>query len=338
MVLDCWDNQFMLSTSARLLRLLSLLQTRRDWPGQDLAVRLEVDVRTVRRDIDRLRTLGYQVHSVSGTAGGYRLGPGADVPPLLLDDEEAVAVAVGLRSAAGGTVAGIEESSVRALAKLEQVLPSRLRQRVATLERAMVAIPPRGRVTVDAAALTAISDAIRASQTLRFGYVSHHETASFRTVEPHRLVVWGRMWYLVGWDIDRTDWRTFRVDRISLRTPNGPRFTPRDPPDGDVAAYLRRTMGFDMWPYRCRVTLRAPATQITGRVEGIVTPIDDQTCRLELASDSFDLVALVIGMLDVDFQVESPRELADHLRKLSHRFTNAAAAVIGTRGTPRARP
>jgi predicted DNA-binding transcriptional regulator YafY len=314
----------MLETPARLLRLLSFLQMHRDWSGTELAERLNVTTRTVRRDVERLRELGYPVHATMGPVGGYRLEAGASLPPLLLDDDEAVAVTVGLHTGAVSSVAGIEEASLRALTKLEQVLPSRLRHRVTALENAMVAIPLRGGPTVDAAVLTAVSAAIRAPETLRFDYVSHHGTESRRTVEPHRLVSWGRKWYLVGWDVDRTNWRTFRVDRMSLRTPNGPRFTHREPPDGDVAAYLRRTISHDIWPYRSRLRVHAPASRITGRVDGIVTPVDDHTCLLELASDSLNLVSLVVGMLDVDFDVESPPELAQHLRKLSDRLANAA--------------
>lgn len=313
----------MSDTAARLLRLLGLLQSRRDWTATALADRLDVTTRTVRRDVDRLRQLGYPVHAAMGPAGGYRLGSGASLPPLLLDDQEAVAVALGLRTAAVGTVAGMDEVSRRALAKLERVLPSRLRHRVNSLERAMVAVPARGSASVDPAVLTGIAAAIRACEVLRVDYVNHHGAQSRRTLEPHRLVVWGHKWYLVGWDRERADWRTFRVDRLSLRTPGGPRFTPREPPDGDVAAYLRRTIGFEMWPYRCRVKLHCPAAQITGRVDGVITPIDDHTCLLELASDSFDLAALVVGMLDVDFEVEHPPELAQHLHKLSHRFAAA---------------
>jgi predicted DNA-binding transcriptional regulator YafY len=318
----------MLDTPARLFRLLSLLQMPRDWSGTDLAGRLGVTTRTVRRDIDRLRELGYPVDATMGPIGGYRLAAGTTLPPLLLDDDEAVAVVVGLHTAAVSGVTGIAETSLRALMKIEQMLPSRLRHRITALERAMLAIPPR-RVgpMIDAAALTAISAAIRSAETLHFGYVDHHTTASQRTVEPHRLVAWGRKWYLVGWDVDRDDWRTFRIDRMSLRTPNGPRFTRREPPDGDVAAYLRRTIGHDLWPYRCRVRVHAPAAQITGRVDGIVTPIDDHTCRLELASDSLDLAALVVGLLNVAFDVESPPELAEHLRALSNRFATAAAVI-----------
>jgi predicted DNA-binding transcriptional regulator YafY len=315
----------MSDTPARLLRLLSLLQTCRDWSGTELAARLEVTTRTVRRDVERLRKLGYPVDTSMGPIGGYRLAAGTSLPPLLLDAEEAVAVTVGLRTAAASSVAGIEDASVRALAKLEQVLPARLRHRVSALESAMVAIPPRDHPTVAADLLVAVSTAIRASETLRFDYVSHQGTPSRRTVEPHRLVSWGRKWYLVGWDVERSNWRTFRADRISLRIPNGPRFTHREPPDGDVAAYLRRTIGRDIWPYRSGLRLHAPASQVTGRVDGVVTPIDEHTCLLEMASDSLDLVAILVAILDIDFDVESPPELVQHLRKLANRFTTAAA-------------
>ncbi|WP_433338976.1 helix-turn-helix transcriptional regulator [Spirillospora sp. CA-294931] len=315
----------MLETSARLLRLLSLLQTHRDWSGRELAERLGVTTRTVRRDVDRLRELGYPVHAAMGALGGYRLGAGASLPPLLLDDDEAVAVTVGLQGAASGGVEGIEEASLRALNKVEQVLPSRLRQRVGALGGAMVTMPARpGGPSVTADLLTTLSAAIRAAETLRFEYVRHDGTPSVREVEPHRLVSWGRRWYLLGWDTGRDDWRTFRADRISPRTPNGPRFTHRDPPDGDVTAFMRRTMGFEMWPHRVRLLLHAPAEEMAARVDGVVTPVDDGTCRVELATESFDLVALVVGLLGVGFEVESPPELADHLRVLAERFSAAA--------------
>ncbi|MFF1611178.1 helix-turn-helix transcriptional regulator [Amycolatopsis sp. NPDC058278] len=307
----------MRETSGRLLRLLSLLQAHRDWPGTELADRLGVTTRTVRRDVDRLRSLGYPVHAAMGPAGGYRLGAGAELPPLLLDDDEAVAVTIALHTS------GSEEASLRALSKLSRVLPSRLRHRVAALEASMLALPVRG-PEVAAAVLTQVSATIRAAETLRFDYVSHDGTSSHRTVEPHRLVSWGRRWYLVGWDTGRADWRTFRADRLSLRTPNGPRFAHRDPPDGDLTAYLTRTMGREMRPYRAVLKLHAPATAVADRVEGEVTPIDSRSCRLELASDSWDIVAFVVGMLDVPFEVESPPELTERLEVLSTRY---AAAV-----------
>ena len=311
--------------SARLLRLLALLQTHRDWSGTELAARLGVTPRTVRRYIERLRELGYPVHASLGTGGGYRLAAGASVPPLLLDDEQAVAVAVGLRVGAVSPVAGLDEASLRALDLVERLLPTRLRHRVTTLAAAVVAMPPRdaGTAEVTVEVLTAVSTAIQNAESLRFDYVDHHGTATRRVVEPHRLVAWGRRWYLVGWDVQRADWRTFRVDRIRPRTPNGPRFTPRQPPDGDVTAYLRRTMGHEMWPYRARLTLHAPASAVAGRVDGIVTPIDDTSCRLELATDSWAVVVLVLAMLDVDFTVESPPELAEYLRELGGRFAAA---------------
>jgi predicted DNA-binding transcriptional regulator YafY len=306
----------MRETPGRLLRLLSLLQMHRDWPGTELAERLGVTTRTVRRDVDRLRELGYPVHAVMGPVGGYRLGAGAELPPLLLDDDEAVAVTIALHTS------GSEEASQRALSKLSRVLPSRLRHRVAALEASLLSLPVRGPV-VDPMVLTAASAAIRVAETLRFDYVSHDGSSSRRSVEPHRLVSWGRRWYLVGWDTGREDWRTFRADRLTLRTPNGPRFTHREPPDGDLTAYLTRTMGRDMWPYRARLKIHAPASELAGRVDGEVTPIDARTCRLELASDSYDIVAFVVGLLDVAFEVESPPELAERLRVLSARYADA---------------
>jgi len=314
------------TTPARLLRLLSLLQVHRDWTGTELAERLGVTTRTIRRDVERLRELGYPVHALMGPAGGYRLGAGAELPPLLLDDDEAVAVTLGLQANATGAVAGIGETSLRALAKVQQVLPARLCHRVDALRGAVVAMPPRydPGPAVDVGSLTVIATAIRAAETLRFDYRSHTGDATRRTVEPHRLAHWTRKWYLLGWDTDRADWRTFRVDRISLRTPNGPRFTHRPPPDGDVIAYLRRSMGLAMWPHRSVIRVHAPAADLAGRVEGIVTPIDEHTSRLEIGSDTYALVALVVGMLDVEFEVESPTELATYLQALAGRFTRAA--------------
>src|SRR5215217_7927618 len=238
-----------MDTSERLLKLLSLLQARPDWTGPELAERLEVSGRTVRNDVERLRRLGYPVQASPGVGGGYRLGAGAALPPLLLDDEEAVAVAVGLRTAAGGGVAGIEETSLRALVKLEQVLPSRLRHRVNALHSAMAAVQGGG-PTLDAEVLTAIAAAIRDRQRLRFDYRLHGGSAGVRDVEPHRVVSWGRRWYLVAFDADRQDWRTFRVDRVVPRAPTGPRFTPRRVPGGDVTAYVERTVGRATWRYR----------------------------------------------------------------------------------------
>lgn len=219
----------MLDTSVRLLRLLSLLQVRRDWSGAELSRRLEVTTRTVRNDVERLRILGYEVSSSTGVTGGYRLGAGSAVPPLLLDDEEAVAVGVGLAAAAAGSVSGIEESSLRALTKLEQSLPSRLRHRLDALRRVTVSAVGLG-PTVDAQTLATVAGACRDREQLRFDYEARTGETSVRRVEPHRLVYTGRRWYLLAWDTGRQDWRTFRTDRIQPRLPTGPRFAAREPP------------------------------------------------------------------------------------------------------------
>ena len=270
-----------METSARLLRLLSLLSMQRDWSGADLAERLDVDVRTVRRDIDKLRSLEYPVHSTSGTAGGYRLCAGAALPPLLLDDEEAVAVAVGLRGAAVGTVAGIEETSVRALLKLEQVLPSRLRRRINALQSLTVSLTGAG-PTVDPQTLTTIAAACRDHERLCFAYRSHDGTASTRIVEPHRLVHTPRRWYLLAWDTGREDWRTLRVDRIENTPSAGPRFTPRPPPAEDVAGYVSQAVASAPYRYRARILLHTSADQAAHSVSptvGRIEAIGRASCR-----------------------------------------------------------
>jgi predicted DNA-binding transcriptional regulator YafY len=315
----------MRETSARLLRLLSLLQTQRDWTGPLLAARLGVSTRTVRADIERLRSLGYPVQSTPGVGGGYRLGAGAALPPLLLDDDEAVAVAIGLRTCAGGSVAGIEETSVRALAKLEQVLPSRLRHRVRAVHRATVAVPGTG-PTVDADVLTALAAAIRASERLRFDYADHGGATSRRDAEPHRLVTWGRRWYLVAWDNDRADWRTFRVDRLARPVPTG-RFTPRGLPDGDVATLVQRGVGAATWRHRARVLVQSPAEQVGRRLPPAVSvePVDADSCVVDVGSDSPHALALHLGLLDVDFEVLDDPELAAAFGRLADRYRRAAS-------------
>ncbi|GAA1099084.1 YafY family protein [Kitasatospora arboriphila] len=315
----------MLETSARLLRLLSLLQVRRDWSGADLAGRLGVDVRTVRRDVDKLRGLGYPVDSTPGTAGGYRLGAGAEMPPLLLDDDEAVAVAVGLRTAAGGTVSGIEESSVRALAKLLQVMPSRLRHRVDALADATVAMPGNGPV-VQAEVLTAIAAACRAHERLRFDYRTHDGEESRRGAEPHRLVHSGTRWYLVAWDTARADWRNFRVDRITLRPPHGPRFVPREPPEQDVRRWASWEVAVGQYRYQARCTVHAPAEEVVTRTtptSAVVEPIDGRSCTLRAGSNSLDGLALHLALLGYRFTVHEPPELVAHVAALADRLHGA---------------
>ncbi|WP_069162549.1 helix-turn-helix transcriptional regulator [Nocardia altamirensis] len=316
----------MLETSARLLRLLSLLQLPRDWTGPALAERLEVSTRTVRTDIERLRTLGYPVHATPGVAGGYRLGAGSALPPLLLDDDEAVAVAVGLATAANGAVTGIEETSMRALVKLQQVLPARLRHRVEALTSATMHLPGIGRPTVDASTLTTIAGAIRVSERLRFDYETHSGTASRRDVEPHRLVHWRGHWYLVAWDPARDDWRTFRVDRITPKTPNGPRFTQRVVPEADIAERVQGGVGSATWRYRAQVRMAAPASEIRAKMPAAVTvePDGPEHCVVQVGSDSPQLLTLYLGLADVDFEVIDNPELADELLATAERFRRAA--------------
>ncbi|TDB76278.1 YafY family protein [Micromonospora sp. KC723] len=323
----------MLDTSARLLRLLSLLQSPRDWTGPQLAERLGVTTRTIRNDVERLRSLGYPVAATPGVAGGYRLGAGANLPPLLLDDDEAVAVAAGLRTAAGGTITGIEETSVRALTKLEQVLPARLRHRINTLAAVTVPMPGSG-PTVAADTLTAVAAACRDHQRLRFDYQSHDGGTSIRVTEPHRLVHTGRRWYLVAWDLDRAGWRTFRADRLTPHVPTGPRFTPRQPPGGDLTGYVARGLGAATWRYRARVTVRAPAETIAARLPPAVQvePVDEHTCVVVAGSDTPHMLATYLGMLDADFHFnanEAP-ELAEHLHRLADRYQRAPQKALHT--------
>jgi predicted DNA-binding transcriptional regulator YafY len=311
-----------LGTSARLLRLLSLLQTRRDWTGPELGERLGVTARTVRRDVDRLRELGYPVHATPGAAGGYRLGAGASLPPLLLEDDEAVAVAVGLRmAAAGGTVAGMAESSVQALAKLEQVLPARLRSRVTALSAATESVTEPGPV-VDAELLTVVAGACRDRMRTRFRYRDHGGAESRRTAEPHRLVCTARRWYLVAWDTDRADWRTFRLDRISDPVAAGPRFAPRELPEG-AAERVARGVSTRAFRYRARVTLRTPAEQVTGWASPTfvqVEPVDEGSCILRTGANSLDDLVSRLTCFGVDFEVHEPPELVAHLRTVAARL------------------
>ncbi|TJZ43450.1 YafY family transcriptional regulator [Streptomyces piniterrae] len=317
----------MLDTSARLLRLLSLLQAHRDWSGADLADRLGVTPRTVRRDVDRLRELGYPVHSTPGTAGGYRLGAGAELPPLLLDDEEAVAVAVGLRTAAAGGVEGIEETSVRALAKLEQVLPHRLQRRVAALNAftvPMLGTPRDSRV--DADTLSELAHACRDSHRLRFEYAAHDGTLSRRTVEPHRLVSARRCWYLVAWDVDRADWRTFRADRITPTPPHGPRFTPRTPPAEDLAAYVSEGVSTRAYADRATVLLRVPLAEAADRVSpyaGVLEAVDEHSCLLRTGAHGLDAMVIHIVLLGFDFEIREPPELRDRVREVRDLLSRA---------------
>jgi predicted DNA-binding transcriptional regulator YafY len=315
-------------TSSRLLSLLSLLQTRRDWSGSELAERLGVSGRTIRRDVDRLRELGYPIDAVSGPAGGYRLRAGAAMPPLLLEDDEAVAIAVGLRAAAGAAITGIEETSVRALVKLEQILPSRLRRRVRALQSATVTLSfAPGSAPIDPETLTLIAGACRDRERLRFAYVGRDGAESRRYVEPHSLVSVGHRWYLVGWDRDREDWRTFRVDRLSSPFCDATRFEPRTVPGGDAAAFVAANMSTAPLRYQARLRMRAPAAVVRAAVPrwGVeIRALDASSCELLAGDDSLDWLVARLGMLRFEFSVVAPEELRERLREVAERFRAAA--------------
>ncbi|MEU1122795.1 transcriptional regulator [Streptomyces sp. NPDC005899] len=320
----------MTDTSARLLKLLSLLQTPREWPGRELAERLDVTPRTIRRDIDRLRDLGYPVEASRGSVGGYRLVAGSAMPPLLLDDEEAVAIAVGLRAGAGHAIEGVDEASVRALAKLEQVLPSRLRHRVSSLQNATVPLTRGDGSTIDPRTLTTIASAVTGRERLRFAYRSGDGTASRRQTEPYRLVSTGSRWYLVAYDMDREDWRTFRVDRVSEPFPTGSRFTPRDLPTGSTAEFFARSMSRAQNDLHIDVTFRAPAGFVTARLPshlGAVEATGEDSCRLRtVSSDSLEWVALRLALVDCEFEAHGPVQLVEYLDGLGSRLTRASSA------------
>ena len=318
----------MIETSARLLALLSLLQMRREWTGSELADRLEVGPRTIRRDIDKLRSLGYPVEAAPGVAGGYRLGAGGELPPLLLDDQEAIAVAVGLRTAAAGQVAGIEETSVRALAKLEQILPERLRRRVSALSHATSAFALDG-PRIDPDVLAGLAGACRDSLRVRFGYLTGDERATRRIVDPTAVVYSGYRWYLVAFDLDRDDWRTFRLDRITSQIRGDGRAQRRTVPGGDPAAYVqrqlrgRRTGEQDAVPGQLRVA--APAEQIRARIPARQATVeaDGADACVVTSTGPWSRAFLVwAALLDADLEILGPPEMA------------AAAAVVAARLTP----
>ncbi|OLF07050.1 helix-turn-helix transcriptional regulator [Actinophytocola xanthii] len=315
-------------TSARLLALLSLLQARRDWPGALLAERLGVSPRTVRRDVDRLRELGYPIVTAKGPDGGYRLGAGTQLPPLLFDDEQAVALAVALQLATT-TGAGIEEAAARALNTVRQVMPARLRHRIDTFQ--VTPVHRSATPQTDSAVLLAIAGAVHAREVLRFDYAAATPGPP-RRVEPHHLVSWGGRWYLVAWDLDRDDWRTFRADRITPRIPTGPRFDPRDVPGGIATFVASRFSGSDGsggWPCRGEVILDLPAAEVSPFVgDGVVEALGPDRCRLVLGSWSWPALASAVGRFDADIEVVGPTELRDAFAHLARRFASAAARTL----------
>jgi predicted DNA-binding transcriptional regulator YafY len=323
--------EIMPKTSARLLSLLSLLQARRDWPGPLLAERLDISPRTVRRDVDRLRELGYPITAFKGPDGGYRLDAGSELPPLLFDDEQAVALAVALQIATTAG-AGIEEAAVRALNTVRQVMPARLRHQIDILQVTAVERPSnRPTPQVGSEVLMALGAAVHAREVLRFDYASPSggDGNPPRRAEPHHLVTWGGRWYLVAWDLDRADWRTFRADRITPRTPTGPRFTPRELPGGDVSAFVAgRFWGFDGagdWPCRGEVILDLPAAAVSRYThDGVVEELGPDRCRLVQGSWSWLGLAATIGRFDADIEVVGPSELKDAFAHLARRYANAS--------------
>ncbi|MFC8586669.1 helix-turn-helix transcriptional regulator [Streptomyces sp. NPDC057217] len=321
----------MTDTPARLLHLLSLLQTPREWPGSELAERLSVSPRTIRRDIDRLRDLGYPVEATLGAVGGYRLVAGTAMPPLLLDDEEAVAIAVGLRAGAGHAIEGVEEASVRALAKLEQVLPARLRHRVSTLQNATIPLTRGDGATVAPATLTALAGAVTGREKLRFGYRAGDGAETKRLVEPYRLVSTGHRWYLVAYDLGREDWRTFRVDRVSDPLATGARFAPRELPAGDAAQLLARSMARSQPELDLDVSFEAPADFVTARLPSHLAPAPagPAACRLRArTADSVEWLALRLALVDAPFTVHGPEPLRAYVEDLAGRL----AAAVPARG------
>ncbi|MEV5598281.1 WYL domain-containing protein [Streptomyces sp. NPDC052496] len=375
----------MQKTSARLLSLLSLLQARRDWPGALLAERLDVSPRTVRRDVDRLRELGYPIASTKGPDGGYRLDAGSELPPLLFDDEQAVALAVALRIATANG-AGVEDAAARALHTVRQVMPARLRRRIDSLQVTTVERPvARPNPPVGSGVLMALGAAVHAREVLRFDYVyapvsppggsgavpggsgavpggsgtalngsgtapdgsgtapdglaTVPEAAGPvppRRVEPHHLVTWKGRWYLVAWDLDRADWRTFRADRIAPRTPAGPRFTPREVPGGDVGAFvLSKFQGSDGvggWPCQGEAILAMPADAVARYTcDGVVEEVGPDRCRLVLGSWSWPALAAALGRFDVDMEIVGPDELKAACARLARRYADAAAGASGHR-------
>jgi biotin operon repressor BirA-like protein len=319
----------MADTGNRTLRLLSLMQNRRHWSGTDLADRLGVSLRTVRRDVDRLRDLGYPVEAQPGVDGGYRLAPGASLPPLVLDDDEAVALTVGLQAAAQTAVTGMAESSVRVLTKVVQVLPPRLRQRVDALRAMTVGTAWSGDAGVEPQVLTTVASACRDTERITFGYTAAGGVSSERHAEPFRLVAFGRRWYLVAFDIDRGDWRSFRLDRLTAPRGTGARFAPRRLPADDAAAFVQAGIAGAPAPFAVEALVDAPAGDVGARIGrwADVEATGDGTCRVRMKADDLSWPAMALGSVGAEFAVVSPPELRKLLADWGARFGRAAAGT-----------
>lgn len=315
----------MSETTGRVLQLLGLLQSRRVWSGDELAARLGVTTRSVRRDIDRLRELGYPVHASTGHGGGYQLGAGATLPPLLLDPDEAVAMAVCLRVAAGGSVAGVGESALRALSKLDQVMPSRLRSQVAAVHDTTVTLAGATDTPVEPEVLMTLARASRDHEHVTAGYTDVRGNVTARRLEPYQLVTTGRRWYLMCFDRDRDDWRSLRLDRMSDVQAVGTTFTPREAPD--AASYVRRAISSSPYPYVARVRYRAPAdvvAQVFPAASVDVEPDGSDACIVTVGADDPQRMVPWLAMPGCDFEVLEPREVVDAVRVVAGRIARAA--------------
>ncbi|HET8664385.1 MAG TPA: YafY family protein [Nocardioides sp.] len=316
----------MAETTERVLRLLGLLQQRPVWTGPELAERLGVTTRSIRRDVERLRALGYPVNAAQGVGGGYQLGRGRGLPPLLLDDSEAVAVAVSLRMAAGGTVSGASEAALRTLAKLDQVMPPKLRSEVRAIHEATQTLE-YGQVTVDGDALLVLARAVRDTVRVRFDYESRDGTPTSRTVEPVGLVATGRRWYLMAYDVDRDDWRTFRLDRMRAVEATTWRFTGRE--HDDPAAYVQRSVASAAYKFQARIVVHAPLTEVQERTSArsvVLSAIDDRTTLLEAGAETLFGLAYHLSFLGWEFEVLEPAELRRVLAEMGGRAVRAAGA------------
>lgn len=327
----------MASTGSRSLQLLSLLQTHRYWPGQELADRLGVSPRTLRRDVERLRDLGYPVDATRGVSGGYQLAAGASLPPLVVDDDEAVALAVGLRTAAQSGIAGVDEASVRALAKIVQVMPPRLRRRVDALRTTTLSTTLGPTPTTDPAILTAFAQACRDEERIEFAYVARDGQASNRTVEPHRLVSIERRWYLVAYDLTRFDWRSFRLDRIAEPHPTGVRFRPRALPAEDAAEYVRASLHSAVEPLVVEAVIEAPNDRVV-EVLGRWATVDDRgdgTSAVRITADSAEWALFGLAAVDAPFRILGPEEAIVAATDWGERFTRSTLALSLEATAPR---
>jgi predicted DNA-binding transcriptional regulator YafY len=315
----------MITTSARLLRLLSLLQSRRHWTARDLYERLQVSGRTVRRDVERLRELGYPIHASPGLGGGYSMRPGSAMPPVLLDDDEAVAVAVAMRAAAG-SIGQMDEAAMGVLAKIDQVMPARLRKRASSLHSVTVSLPGVQDVPV-ADALMQIAGACRDQKKLTIDYADRAGRQTARQIEPVRLAHTGRRWYLVAWDLERKDWRTFRADRIGRVVASGNRFVSRKLPQ-DVVKFVSQSISYEPYSCRARLKLAGSVGEMAKRIPswiGMLEPLDAQHCVLSVGAPSPAALAGFMLMAGVDFELLDAQELLPQLRTVARRLSHALA-------------